>query len=104
MASTERNQGSAFFLVNGLNSQFSSQYGVELDLPAATILSVFGLRAQARSATPLQICFDANVFAAVLLVAEHIVVGHLLCYIYGCQLRYVTFLRQRTTVVSIRLP
>ena len=72
-----------FVPVNGLNSHCYSQYGVELDLPAATILSVFGLRAQASSTTPFELRFDANSFVAVLLVAQYIAVGHLLCYVYG---------------------
>jgi hypothetical protein len=61
MASIERSQGLHYFPRNAYFSQKFPQYGVELDVPAATILSVFGLRAQVRWRIPIfvstLICF-----------------------------------------------
>jgi len=75
----------------------SLQYGVELDVPAATILSVFGLRAQVRY-HPLESFliqrFLNLFFSIVILVAKHLITGHFLCVIHNSKLYHSTLLRK----------
>lgn len=78
------------------------QYGVEIDLPAATILNIFGLRAQVRffSLTlqePLskaKLLIESVFFiCAVLLVAEHWASRHLLWNLHLVNLDTLALLR-----------
>jgi len=76
------------------------QYGVELDVPAATILSIFGLRAQVCSLDilggPRLICAGFVVF----LVAEYFAVGDFLCDVHGGKLPDAALLCQGEAVMG----
>lgn len=63
-----------------------AQYGVELDVPAATILSIFGLRAQVRSPN---IFVESRLMRGgfvVFLVAEHFAAWNFLCGVHSGEL------------------
>ena len=75
------------------------KYGVNIDVPAAAILSTFGLRAE--------VCLFPSAFIrasgssqplAVVLVAKHCAARHLLWQLHGPQLPRATLLRQGAAV------
>ena len=75
-----------------------TQYGVELDVPAATILSIFGLRAQVRDIVYVAVLYSDLALIIVILVAEHLASGDFLCRIHRSQLHNPSLLRQGETV------
>ena len=81
---------------------------MEIDVPAATILNIFGLRAQVRVLSPYLCLFLApfidlivlSVNRAVVLVAEHCPSGYFLRIVHRAHLAAPAFLRARETVKS----
>jgi len=75
------------------------KYGVELDVPAATILSTFGLRAQVSLMMNQRLwCWCSYICCPVILVAEYLVAWHLFRLFHCYELCLVAFLREREAV------
>ena len=78
------------------------KYGVNIDVPAAAILSTFGLRAGVSTYPGSMTYMTADgMHCSVVLVAKHCAAGHLLWNVHRQQLPGATLLRQGETVVPV---
>lgn len=74
------------------------KYGVDLDVPAATILSTFGLHVQVSVPLPLAEKAYSWSVLIVILVARYFLASHLLWCLHACELLDTTFFREREAV------
>ena len=77
------------------------KYGVDLDVPAATILSTFGLHVQVSVPLPLAEKAYSWSVLIVILVARYFLASHLLWCLHACELLDTTFFREREAVDEV---